>query len=135
MIKFASAALSIVGLMQYTVSALSHHSEAMFDPDKVVTVTGTVKEFEYVSPHSWLYVLASDDKGVETLWGFETTSASSLMRAGIKKNSLVPGDVVTVQAHPLRDGRPAGQWLTVTKSDGTALSLRPSAVPAAAPAN
>jgi hypothetical protein len=105
--------------------------EAMFDPDKVVTVSGTVTEFQYVSPHVWLFVLARDDKGVETLWGFESGSPSSLMRAGIKKTSLQFGDEVAVRAHPLRDGRPAGRWLAVTKSDGTALALRP--VPAAAP--
>jgi len=133
--KLASAtlgiALGIASLVLCANLAMSHHSEAMFDPDKVVTVTGTVTEFQYVNPHVWLFVQARDE-GVETLWAFETGSVSSLMRAGIKKTSLMPGDVVTVQAHPLRDGRPGGQWLTVTKSDGTALSLRPSAVPAAA---
>ena len=133
--KLASSSIGMIVLMHGAVSALAHHSEAMFDPDKVVTLTGTVQEFQFVNPHSWLFVLVADDKGIETLWGFETASPSSLMRAGIKKNSVLPGEVVTVRAHPLRDGRPAGQWLAVTKSDGTALMLRPSAVPAAAPAN
>ena len=128
-----SPALGMVGLALCASSALSHHSEAMFDPDKVVTIRGTVTEFQYVSPHVWLFVLARDDKGTETLWGFESGSPSSLMRAGVKKTSLQSGDEVTVQAHPLRDGRPAGQWLSVTKSDGTALALRP--VPAPRPAN
>jgi uncharacterized protein DUF6152 len=135
--KLASAtlriALGIAGMALCANSAVSHHSEAMFDPDRVVTVTGTVTEFQYVNPHVWLFVQARDE-GVETLWAFETGSVSSLMRAGIKKTSLMPGDVVTVQAHPLRDGRPGGQWLTVTKSDGKALSLRPSAAPSAVPA-
>ena len=127
-----SAALGVIGLALCSNSAVSHHSEAMFDPDKVVTITGTVTEFQYVNPHVWLFVQVRD-KGVETLWAFETGSVSSLMRAGIKKSSLMPGDEVTVRAHPLRDGRPGGQWLAVTKSDGTTLSLRP--VPATTPAN
>lgn len=129
--KLAPVIIGIVGLAVCASSAGSHHSEAMFDPDKVVTVTGTVTEFQYVSPHVWLFVLAHDDKGAETLWGFESGSPSSLMRAGIKKTSLQSGDQVTVQAHPLRDGRPGGQWLAVTRSDGTSLALRP--VPATAP--
>ncbi len=131
---FVSAAVGAAVLVLGTMSARSHHSAAMFDRDKVVTLTGIVQEFEYVNPHSWLYVLVADDKGTETLWGFEAEGPSALMRAGIKKNSLMPGDKVTVQAHPLRDGRPAGAWLTVTKADGTALIPRPGAVPAAAPA-
>ena len=107
----------------------------MFEPEKVVTVSGTVKEFEYTNPHSWLYVLVRDEAGAETLWGFEAEGPSSLMRAGIKANSLQPGDKVTVRTRPLRDGRPAGAWVTVTKSDGTVLNPRPGAVPVSAPAN
>ena len=128
--KLVSAAIGIVGLVLGASTAVSHHSEAMFDPDKVVTVTGTVTEFQYSNPHAWLWVRARDEEG--TLWAFEAGSTSSLMRTGIKKSSLQSGDEVTVQAHPLRDGRPAGQWLAVTKSDGTALVWRP--VPATAPA-
>jgi len=133
--KLAQVIIGIIGLAVCASSAGSHHSEAMFDPDKVVTVTGTVTEFQYVSPHVWLFVLAHDDKGAETLWGFESGSPSSLMRAGIKKTSLQSGDQVTVQAHPLRDGRPGGQWLAVTRSDGTSLALRPVQAAAPRPAN
>jgi uncharacterized protein DUF6152 len=116
--------------------SLAHHSGAMFDREKVVTLVGTVKEFDYANPHTWLYVLVTDAKGDETVWAIETEGPSALMRAGIKKSSLVPGDKVTVQANPLRDGRPAGAWLAVTKEDGTRLMPRPYAVPAvAAPAN
>jgi hypothetical protein len=114
--------------------ASAHHSAAMFEPEKIITVEGTVKEFEYTNPHSWLYVVVRDDKGEETLWGFEAEGPSALMRAGIKANALRPGDKVTVRTRPLRDGRPAGAWVTVTKSDGTVLNPRPNAVPVSAPA-
>lgn len=115
--------------------APAHHSAAMFEPEKVITLNGTVKDFEYTNPHSWLYVLVRDEKGEETLWGFEAEGPSALMRAGIRKNSLLPGDEVTVRARPLRDGRPAGAWVTVTKPDGTVLNPRPAPVPVSAPAN
>ena len=136
MSKSFAAAIGILGMALATAPALSHHSAAMFDPEKVVTLRGTVKEFEYTNPHSWLYVMVRGDDGKETLWGFEAEGPSSLMRAGIRHNSLQPGDEVTVRARPLRDGRPAGAWVTVTKSDGTVLNPRPGApVPASAPAN
>jgi Family of unknown function (DUF6152) len=107
-----------------TTSAMAHHSGAMFEPEKVITLEGTVKEFEYTNPHSWLYVTVRDPQGAETVWGFESEGPSALMRAGIKANALHPGDQVTVQTRPLRDGRPAGAWVSVTKTDGTVLNPR-----------
>lgn len=115
--------------------APAHHSGAMFEAEKVITVEGTVKDFEYTNPHSWLYITVRDDKGEETVWGFEAEGPSALMRAGIKANALRPGDKVTVRTRPLRDGRPAGAWVTVTKSDGTVLNPRPAPLPVSAPAN
>ena len=129
------AAIGVVGLALGAPPAWSHHSGAMFEPEKVVTLEGTVKEFEYTNPHSWLYVLVRDDKGSETLWGIEAEGPSALMRAGIKANALRPGDKVTVRTRPLRDGRPAGAWVTVTTSDGEVLNPRPGPIPASAPAN
>ena len=102
------AAFGVAGSMLAlgTAPALSHHSAAMFEPEKVISLEGTVKDFEYTNPHSWLYVTVRDDQGVETLWGFEAEGPSALMRAGIKANALRPGDKVTVRTRPLRDGRP-----------------------------
>jgi hypothetical protein len=126
-------AVCMAGLLVSPVTALAHHSGAMFESEKTVTLKGTVKEFEYTNPHSWLWVVVTDDKGQETLWGFEAEGPSTLMRAGVKRNSLQPGDVVTVTARPLRDGRPAGAWVSLTKADGTVLTPRATAVRASAP--
>lgn len=136
--RISYAAIGVIGLLSGALGAapaLSHHSAAMFEPEKVITLEGTVKQFEYTNPHSWLYVTVRNDQGGETLWGFEAEGPSSLMRAGIKANALQPGDKVTVRTRPLRDGRPGGAWVTVTKSDGTVLNPRPGLVPASAPAN
>ena len=129
------AATGIAGLALCASPAWSHHSGAMFEPEKVVTLEGTVKEFEYTNPHSWLYIIVRDGQGSETVWGIEAEGPSALMRAGIKANALRPGDQVTVRTRPLRDGRPAGAWVSVTKSDGTVLNPRPGPIPASAPAN
>jgi len=120
-----SSAICIAVVLTTPVVALAHHAAAMFETEKTITVSGTVEEFAYVNPHAWLYVVVTDDKGEETLWGFEAEGPSALMRAGIKNNTLRPGDLVTVTARPLRDGRPAGALVSVTKADGTVLAPRP----------
>ena len=113
-------AISITAL---SLPALAHHSASMFDHTKTVTLRGTVREFQYTNPHSWLQVLVvgADGKAVE--WGFESEGPSTLLRVGIKAKTFRPGDKVLIVAHPMRDGRPAGQMLTVTAADGTVYAL------------
>ena len=82
-----SSAICIAVVLTTPVVALAHHAAAMFETEKTVTVSGTVEEFAYVNPHAWLYVVVTDDKGEETLWGFEAEGPSALMRAGIKNNT------------------------------------------------
>jgi hypothetical protein len=108
--------------------AYAHHSGAMFDMQKELTLQGTVKDFQYTNPHSWLIVLVKDKSGADVEWSFETEGPSTLLQAGIKRSSLKPGDKVTVKTHPMKDGRPAGTWNVVTKADGTTLTPR-AAVP------
>ena len=107
-------------------SIQAHHSAAMFDMSKTVTLQGTVKEFQYTNPHSWLQVLVANPDGKTVEWGFETEGPSTLLRVGIKLKTFQPGDKVTIVAHPMRDGRPAGAWVSATKADGTVYNLRPS---------
>jgi hypothetical protein len=120
------AAHSVVALAAAGLGgpALAHHSGSMFDPTKTVTLEGTVKEFQYTNPHSWLeiVVVGADGKPVE--WGFESEGPSTLLRAGIKAKSFMPGEKVTVTGHPMKDGRTAGSLMSVTKADGSVLSPR-----------
>lgn len=121
--------LLVLALAALTGSAWAHHSAAMFDFSKTVTVQGTVKEFQYTNPHSWLQVVVLDADGKSVEWGFETEGPSTLLRAGIKAKTFQPGDKVTVVANPMRDGRPAGSWISATKADGTVYNLRPKGPP------
>ncbi len=106
-------------------AAFAHHSGAMFDNSKNVTLQGTVKEFQYTNPHSWLQIMVVGPDGKQVQWGFEAEGPSTLLRAGIKAKSFMPGDKVTVVGHPMKDGRPAGGLVSVTKADGTVLTPRP----------
>jgi hypothetical protein len=103
----------------------AHHSAAMFDPKKEVTLTGTVREFQYTNPHSWLLVDIKGKDGKVTTWGFEAEGPSTLTRAGIRRSDLRPGAQIEIVGHPMRDGRPAASWVKATRlSDGKVFNPR-----------
>ena len=104
--------------------AFAHHSAVMFDDHKEVTVTGTIKEFQYTNPHSWLLVDVKNSDGTVTTWGFEAEGPSTLTRAGIRKSDLMPGTELTITGNPMRDGRPAAAWIRATRGDGKLLDPR-----------
>jgi hypothetical protein len=104
-----------------TGSALAHHSAAMFDATKEVTLAGTVKEFQWMSPHCWIQLVVPDPtrpSAAPVEWGIEMDNPLGLSRHGWKPGSLKPGDKIVVKARPLRDGSPGGQVVSVTTADG-----------------
>ena len=102
-------------------AALAHHSFAVFDRTKKVTLTGTVKDFQWTNPHAWIQVDVPDDKGQSTEWGVECGSPNMMARTGWKKTTLKAGDRITVVVNPLLDGRTNGSLVTATLADGTVL--------------
>ena len=109
-----------VGALSATPT-VAHHSFAMFDAAQTLSAVGTVKEFQWGSPHTWVepVVLGPDD--TEKPLSLELTTISSLKRNGWKPMSLQPGDKVTVTYHPMRDGTAAGQLVEVVTQDGQTL--------------
>ena len=101
--------------------ALAHHSFAMFDRTKQLTLAGTVKGFQYTNPHSWIQLIVKAPAGDEEEWTIEALSPNVLGRSGWKRNSIVPGDKVTLLIYPLRDGRHGGNLISVTLPDGVTL--------------
>ena len=102
-------------LAAIAVPALAHHSGAMFDDKKEVTLSGVVKEFQYTNPHSWLLIDVKGQDGKVTTWGFEAEGPSTLLRAGIRRSDFAPGTPVTITGHPMKDGRPAAAWVKATR--------------------
>ena len=127
------AALALFGLL-FTSPILAHHSAAGIDRSKTVTIAGTVKEFRWANPHSWVDVTVPNDKGASDTWSVEMTSPAFLVRAGWKSTTLKPGDKVSVTLRPFRNGDPGGLFVSVTLPDGRVMSERaaPPAAPAAA---
>jgi hypothetical protein len=115
---FLGAGVLVMGSVPMT----AHHSAAAYDRDSEIELAGTIKEFQYTNPHSWLIVEVVDKTGKTVDWGFEAEGPSSLLRAGIKISSLKPGEKIAVKGHPLKDGRPAATLVSVTKADGSVLS-------------
>jgi hypothetical protein len=130
--KILLGASAIVLAASISAPAVAHHSAAMFDMGKTITLNGVVKDFQYTNPHSWLVVTVKGDDGKEVEWSFEAEGPSTLLRAGVKKSTLPAGAAVTMRTHPMKDGRPAGWWIDLTKADGTVIDPHPAATPAPA---
>lgn len=117
--KIALAAVMAMGAVGSAGAAFAHHSAAMFDNTIETELTGVVTRFDYLNPHSWLFIEVTNEDGSVTAWGFETNDPSRLRRVGVGPNFWEPGDVITVITNPLRDGRPAGHLVGSIRSDGT----------------
>jgi hypothetical protein len=104
--------------------AQSHHSNVAFEVMKVLTITGVVKEFKWSNPHTWL-TLVVDENGQKVEWGVEGRAPGVLTRAGWSRSSLKPGETVTVDYSPAKDGSKTGLIARVTKADGTILPNAP----------
>lgn len=115
MMRAGMKTLLVAAVLLVSVPAVAHHSGAMFDEKKTVTLTGVVKDFQYTNPHSWLLVDVKGSDGKVTTWGFEAEGPSTLLRAGIRKSDFKAGTPVTISGHPMRDGRPAAAWMKATR--------------------
>ena len=108
--------LIVLALGASAVPAMAHHSGAMFEEKKEVTLSGVVKEFQFTNPHSWLLVDVKGPDGKVTTWGFEAEGPSSMTRAGIRLKDFAPGTPVKITGRPMKDGRPAALWVSATRT-------------------
>lgn len=99
----------------------AHHSFAMFDKEKVVTVKGVVSKVEWKNPHVFIFLAVPDGKGGTTQYAVECNSPNVLMRTGWKPGTLKAGDTISIGLYPLRDGRPGGLLDKVTLANGETL--------------
>jgi hypothetical protein len=112
----------------------AHHSAAGIDRTRTAVVRGTVKEFRWANPHSWIDLEVRNDKGVVQTWSIEMTSPAFLIRAGWKSTTLKAGDEVSVTVRPFRNGDPGGLFVSVTLPGGSVLGERAAPAAPAAPA-
>jgi hypothetical protein len=112
--KTAPVLAGIAAVLLAAAPAFAHHSFAMFDNQKNLTLDGTIKEFQWTNPHSWVQIVVKDPSGKEVEWSIEGGSPNGLSRNGWKRTSLKPGDKAIVVIHPLKDGTNGGSLVTVT---------------------
>ena len=95
---------ALVGLYLALVSTTwAHHSQSEYDLRSKVEVSGTVTKVEWKSPHAWIYVDVTNDKGEKVNWHFELPSPNTLMRRGWTRDSVKPGDAIKVVGAPARN--------------------------------
>ena len=112
------AGLAFLTMAAASAPAFAHHSYAMFDTSKTLTMKGVVKTFNWTNPHANVVVVSLPQGGKPALtWVFEMTSPGNLMRINWNKRVFKPGDRVEVQYQPLRTGEPGGKFMDATFTD------------------
>ena len=114
--SFAAASLA------WGVVALAHHSFAMFDQSKMLSLKGTVHDFQWTNPHSFIDLDVPGPRGGVVLWKIELNSPNNLERQGWHEHTMLAGDKVTVVINPLRDGQKGGLFVSVTLPGGKVLN-------------
>jgi len=104
--------------------ASAHHGSANYDMSKSVSVKGTVTQFDFMNPHSAIHLEAKDDKGNAEPWLIEADSPNNLARAGWTRDSLKPGEQITIVGNRLKDGSKVMRLQKVILSDGKELKPR-----------
>jgi len=105
-------------------AAFAHHGSSIYDMSKTITVRGTVTEFAFVNPHSAVHLEARDDKGNIEQWLIEADSPNNLARAGWKRDSITPGEQVTIVGNRAKDGSKVMRLQKVIFADGKELKPR-----------
>ena len=127
----SKAAPLALAILVATPPAFAHHSFAMFDSQKTLTIEGTVKEFELINPHAWIYVVSRSADGKTIEWGIEMGGPGALSRSGWRADTVRPGDKISVDIHPLKDGTYGGQFISAKLPDGHAIGGGDTGLPPA----
>ena len=106
--------------------AVAHHSTAMFDMQHTVAVTGTVTQFDWTNPHTFIFMeVLNPSTGTSESWSIEGMSPNYLSRSGWTRHTIKPGDKVGMEVHLLKDGRKGGFCAIITLPDGKRLRNLP----------
>ena len=119
--KLTFLAIAITALLILVQPASAHHSGAGFNSGEVIELKGTVKEFQFKNPHTWIQILVPDANGKVTEWSLEWGSPNSLGRQGYRPSTFPPGAKVTIRANPMKSGTPAGGFIAAKFDDGTVI--------------
>ncbi|MDT8399929.1 MAG: DUF6152 family protein [Pseudomonadales bacterium] len=114
----AAVVLLLLLLSSLSAAVFAHHSFAMFDQSRKVSIKGVVTDVQWTNPHVWIEVDVPDADGENVRWAIEFTSRVHLTRRGFTRTTVNVGDEVTFVLSPYQDGRPGGRFWTVTLPTG-----------------
>ena len=113
--------IAMLGALAAAMPAAAHHSFAMFDQKKVMTLEGTVTEFQWTNPHAFIEIDVPVAGGAAQHWSIELNSPNNLKRQGWSRGALKRGDRISLRMNPLRDGSHGGLFLDVRLPGGKVL--------------
>ena len=116
-----TALVMTLALFAFSAPALAHHGTANYDTEKSVSVKGSVTDFQFVNPHVLIYMQAKDPSGKMINWQGELTSPNRLSRTGWKRDTIKPGETITITGYPAKSGSPEIWIQKVELADGTKL--------------
>ncbi len=108
---------SAVAVSIFALPCAAHHSAAIFDAKRPLTLHGTVRLFQWTNPHCWIQVMVPAPSAA-TEWSVEMGSPSQLYRKGWRPRTLKPGDRVTIVIYPTKDGTKGGEFISGTGPNG-----------------
>ena len=117
--------LFLSGALVLPLDLHAHHSPAMFDFSKELTLTGTVRLFQWTNPHSYIQLVVKPGEGPEQEWSLEMGANAYLYNLGWRPSTVKAGDTLTVVVVPLRNGGQAGLLVRATTADGKSLGANP----------
>src|SRR5580704_11386022 len=124
-IKRAAGELLIIAtvIVGWTTLAVAHHSYSAFDMANQKTVSGTIKKFDWTNPHTWVWLDVVNEQGVVETWGIEGMSPNYLARRGWTRNTLKPGDKLSVTVRPMKSGEKGGMFVNAKTPGGETLVM------------
>jgi hypothetical protein len=127
--KILPAAFGFLTMVWLAGTAVAHHSTAMFEWGKEVTIDGTINKWEWTQPHTFIWLDVPGEKGTVDQYALEGMSPSWLGRRGWDRKSITAGEKVKIVYYPLKDGRKGGFYVRVLLADGRTLEAFPKQVP------
>lgn len=112
-----------VGLLMVPDRVLAHHSDAVNDQTRVVTITGTVTKVVFADPHAQIHLEVKDDKGNVAQWVCTGGGPSALRKVGWSSMTIKAGEQLTITGFPYKDGRTILLWLKLVRADGEVIPL------------
>ena len=116
----ASAAVAVAGILIWTAAPVyAHHAfGAEFDPNRPVLLKGPVVRVEWINPHTWIHLEVTKDDGTKEIWMVEGGTPNSLLRRGLKRDTIKPGQAIIVDGYQAKDRSTRANGRDVTLEDG-----------------